>query len=290
MQQKIKLLFICFVFFFSFAFFGINTFNELGKVNNTQDFLFHFQELKTPGKDYLPLYHFSFSFFPLNELQFYLINLFLVCFILPFLLYKITKTWLSGLLLFALDLPFIIIHGATYPHLFVLIFFLIYLLNRNIIAFLSMAFLSALTHNEGLILFAAVFLAETINYLIHFEFKQNGYFPVGFIAGTKIMTLRNLIAVFFNALPFPFLYFSFNSLKKNLFYCILISFSLLGAFTNDIRALSIAQILILISAAEIIKEKPQKIKNAVIVFAFIQAAYFLLNYLPVTWKLIAFNA
>jgi len=280
---KVSILIIIFLLFYSF--FGTFNLNEYGKINNSQDFSFHFNTIKTKNfSNYPPLYHFLFSVIPLNELQFYLINLILICVVIPLLIFSITKKAYSVAVYFCLtSLPHTLIYGATYPHTLILIFFLLYLKNKKL--FFPLLILATLTHKSGLMLFISIFLIELIIlFYENFKLKMDSVFlSTGFLIGTKITGIKEIILILTNLIPLPLIYFS-KTIKDNKLLLLISILSLITATLNDIRAISIMQTALILN----FKMKKEIIKPMLILFS-VLTIYYLINYGIATIKLIIFT-
>lgn len=286
-KDYIKVLFLCLLFFCFYFFIGLNDLNVFGKINNGQDFSFHFTAIEDKNfSEYPPLYHLIFLPFVFNELSFYALNLFLILFFIPLLLFKLTKNFFSVLTYFVLtNLPHLMIFGATFPQALIIIFFLIYLnYRKNFVAFFLFLFLASITHKQGLTLFFAVGLIELIVFFYeNFKLKFDQVFcSGGFLIGSQIDSFKDVFAVFTSFVPLPLIYFSRKAFFDS-FYFLLICFSFLAGIFFDIRALWLAQIVL--SLNFVLPEK----KKGFLLLIFFYCLFFLFNFVLPTIKMIALN-
>lgn len=276
---KVSVLILIFLMFYSF--FGYFNLINFGKINNSQDFNFHFNTIKTKNfNDYPPLYHFVFSLIPLNEFQFYFINLILICIVIPLLLFKITKKSIVVAGYFCLtSLPHILIFGATFPHTLILIYFLIYLIEKRLLLLLIV--LAMFTHKSGLLFFLAIIVIEFLITIYNYKkIQYNNFFPVFYLVGERLDTIKNYIIVLLNSVPIPLIYFSRKILFKPFFLFISL-IALFTAITNDIRAITIIQICLLLNF-----EATKKQEKLLIKLFFVYTIYYLINFGITTIRII----
>jgi len=280
-KEYIKVSILILIFFLFYSFFGFYNLTEFGKINNSQDFNFHFNTIQNKDfSNYPPLYHFVLSLIPLTAFQFYLINLILICVIIPLLLFKITKKSLNVIGYFCLtSLPHILIFGATFPHALVLVFFLIYLIEKRLFPLLII--LATLTHKSGLMLFIGITGIEVLLSLWDYKkIKFDSFFSVFYLLGERLDTFKNAITVLLNAVPLPLIYFSKKIIDNPLLLFLSIT-ALITAITTDIRAISIIQISLLLSFQTTKKQEKLLIK----LFA-VYTIYYLINFGLTTIRII----
>jgi len=295
-KEYIKVSILILVFFIFYSVFGYINYTNYGIINNSQDFDFHWKKIQgLTTESYPALHHTIFSVFAFNELTYYLANIFLITIIIPLFLFKLNKNfWVVFIYFFAVNLPHVLIYGATYPQALILVFFLIYLNNRyNFKLLILLMILAKFTHKSGSILFFGILIFEffyvTFGDLIKKSFNINGFLPAGYLLGTRLNDLRQFCSLIFLALPLPIIYFAFKKLKENAFYIFLVFFSFIAAIINDFRAISIAQIILISCASYGIKNKSKKIKIGFILFALIQFIYYFLVYILGTTRLITLS-
>jgi len=277
MQNKTKTALLIVFFLVFYSVFGYINYINYGKPNNTQDFNFHWNKIKGLTKESYPeLHHFIFSFFAFNEYTYYLANIILIIVLIPFLLFKLTKNFWSILIyFFSTSLSHALIYGATYPQTLILVFFLIYLLNRyNFGLLILLLILSGITHKSGAALFIVILLYEFISVWLETLIKsiklKQKICSVGFLWGTKITSFFQVFELLFFVLPIPIIYFGLKKINKNHLFIYLSFISLLAAVMIDFRAISIMQICFIILAAEQIKESKPIIQKGFILFSITQ--------------------
>jgi hypothetical protein len=248
-----------------------------GTPNNTNDFIAHYY--KTIGdyendiaqeyysthflEEYPQVFHILAKPFAINQFGFYAFAVILICLIAPALLYKLAGNF-AVVIYFTLSLPHLILFNATFPSFLIMVYFLIYLLNRkNILIYLILFLLSIITHKHGAIVFFLIGLAELTNlYFIknNFEEKLQGVkynLGAGFLIGTKFNTPTKFFNMFSNQLN---IYFVWLARKKfDVFYLILLFASIYGAIFYDFRTIMLAQIIICVLVGKVFQEtKPSK--------------------------------
>lgn len=279
---------VCFAFFVFFSAFGLFNFFSYGSVNSGQDFLFHWNRVngivdETP---YPPLYHAVFSVFSFHVLGFYLANVFLVCVLVPLVLFLVSgRLWSVVVFFCGVSLPHMVLYGATFPQALVLLFFLVYLLFRR--SFSLLAVLTALaffTHHYGLYLFGFVWFVEILLYF----FKGNGKrFWAGMLLPSQFRGLDGFVAIVFFQAPLPVLFYGLRGFR-GLFELIVFAGSVaMSAF--DARALSVAQVLLAIGFGKGFEKKPKSLVFGMALFLVFQLAFYFLDYSGGTWKFIVFN-
>ena len=290
------------VFFLFYICFGAWNYVSYDKVNNTQDFDFHFKRVQGIDENpkYLPGYHAIFSLFGWNQFLFYSANVFLICVLIPILLYLLKNNWWVVAIYFCgIPLAHQLLYGATYPQALVLVFFLAYLVYRKRFgmhpgALIWLTIAATLTHNLGLALFSIIWLLESLSIIFkksglekHIEEFIGKYGAVGWIGPSQMIGLKGAIELFFFQLPIPVLIYGFSGLKS-LFYAVLVIVSIAGT-PFDFRAISIAQLILVFGTSEAIKGKSKKIKVGFVIFLIAQVAFYLLDYGLGTWKYIVLN-
>jgi len=298
MGDRGKVASIILIFFLFYFFFGFFNFWNYGTVNNTQDFVFHWGQIKrygpgdsyweqfdreTPDLDYPPVYHFLFSLFSFNKFSFYLANLFLIIVLIPILLFKVFRKWWAILIYFCgVSLPHQILYGATYPQALMLLYFLLYIVNRkNWELLLLLTILAYFTHSTGLLLFISIWGFELLGRFLN----KNKVLLVGWMKPITLNSWREFIAIFFFQIPLPVFYFGLKKLKSG-FFAGMIVLSFIAAI-KDFRALSIAQLLFCILAGNALSDSSRKIKIGFALFLLFQRIFYLMDYAGGTWKFIA---
>lgn len=280
-KEYIKVSVLILIFFLFYGFFGVSNYVNYGKINNSQDFFFHFNSIKERNTGNYPFfYHFVSVPFAFNEISFYLYNLILIIIIIPILLFYLTKNFFSVCAYFALtNLPHLMIFGATYPQALIIIFFLLYLIDKNL--FLPLLFFATFTHKSGLMFFLAIALIEFFVLIYkNFKLKFNSVFLSGFLIGSRITGIKEILSAILTFVPLPLIYFSKKAFS-NPFYFLLILSSIFAAVYFDIRALWIMQISLILNFVP-----PKKNKKAFLVLVFLYVIFFLINYGFPTIKLI----
>lgn len=275
-------MFLCFVFFCFYGFFAFQNFNSFGTVNNSQDFFFHFNKAKgLEGFDYPPLFHFISGVFSFNEIAFYFFGLTLIVFLIPFLLFHLTKSFYSVLIYFCLtNLPHLMLFGSTFPQALIIIFFLLYLIEKRLLILLTV--LSVFTHKSGLFLFSAIILIELIVlFYENFKLKIDSVFlSSGFLVGSKISGIKSLIASALISVPLPLIYFSRKTFSKPFYF--LIAFLGFGvALYADVRGLWLTQISLILNF------NPPKKKTGFLLLICLYCFFFLINYMISTIKVLS---
>jgi hypothetical protein len=248
-----------------------------GTPNNTNDFIAHYY--KTIGdyendiaqeyysthflEEYPQVFHILAKPFAINQFGFYAFAVILICLIAPALLYKLAGNF-AVVIYFTLSLPHLILFNATFPSFLIMVYFLIYLLNRkNILIYLILFLLSIITHKHGAIVFFLIGLAELTNlYFIKYDLKEKlehikYNLGAGFLIGTKFNTPTKFFNMFSNQLN---IYFVWLARKKfDVFYLILLFASIYGAIFYDFRTIMLAQIIICVLVGKVFQEtKPSK--------------------------------
>lgn len=301
-QANKKAVAIIAIFLLFYLCFGAWNYANYGKVNNTQDFDFHFKRVQGIDENpkYLWGYHVAFALFGGNQFLFYAVNVFLICVLIPGLLFCLKKNWWVVAIYFCgIPLAHQLLYGATYPQALILAFLLIYFVwrekhGRDPAALMVVTVPAVLTHNLGLALFAGVWGLETVTMILEYRglrkcFKESisKYGAVGWIGPSKMIGLKGAIELFFLQLPIPVLIYGFKGLKS-LFYVALAVVSIAGT-PFDFRTVSIAQLILVFGASEAIKERPKWIKSGFVVFLIAQVLFYLLDYGLGTWKYIVLN-
>lgn len=284
-KEYIKVLFLCLIFFCFYGFFALNNFNSFEKVNNSQDFFFHFNKANGTIQDidYPPLFHLISGIFSFNELAFYFFGLILIVFVIPFLLFYLTKKFYVVLVYFVLtNLPHIMLSGSTFPQALIIIFFLLYLIEKRL--FIPLTVLAFFTHNSGLFLFIGIILIELIVlFYENFKLKFDSVFSsVGYLVGSKITGIKSLTMSALISIPLPLIYFSRKAFSKPFYFLL----ALLGfgvALYSDVRGLWITQISLILNF------EPPKTKKGFLLLIFLYCFFFLINYMISTIKVIALN-
>lgn len=284
-KEYIKVMFLCLIFFCFYGFFVLNNFNSYGKVNNSQDFFFHFNKANgtIQESDYPPLFHFISSIFSFNEIAYYFFGLALIVFVIPFLIFHLTKNFYSVLVYFVLtNLPHLMLSGSTFPQALMIIFFLLYLIEKKLL--IPLCILASFTHKSGLALFIGVFIIELIVlFYDNFKLKFDSVFSsVGFLIGSKITGIKSLTMSALVSVPLPLIYFSRKAFSKP-FYLLLALLGFGVALYTDVRGLWLTQISLILNF-----EQP-KIKKGFLLLVFLYCFFYLINHMISTIKLITLN-
>lgn len=310
-KETIFAIFIICLFFFSYLLFGFWLLEKTGKINNSQDFIFHFQKAKgLPVGDYKPLYHFLFYFFSENEFLFYSANLFLVMVLIPFLLFFLCRSFWVVLIYFCgVSFPHFTLFSATYPAALMVFLFLIYLdlrkrfILKKFYICIGFVFIGGLIHSFGAALFLVVLLSEFVStiwaafqlkfFLLLFlksflteKTKALLKIPVILLPVHFDFSIRQTNNLFLNLLPLQTIYFAAR--KIDLFFLIIIIGSAFGML-REMRAIIIPQIICCICASDYIEKKEWKTKRLFLVFLLMQCFFYLILYFGETIKIIILN-
>jgi hypothetical protein len=262
------------VFFLTFYLvFGLTNSVLLGTPNNTNDFVAHYyktiNDFSNPvvqeyySTEFLENYPQGFHLlarpFASNEFGFYAFAIILICLIAPALIYKLAGNF-GVIIYFTLSLPHLVIYNATFPSFLIMIYVLIYLLNRkNILIYLILFLLSIVTHKHGAIVLFLVGLAElTQLYFIKYNLKEklNGIkynLGTGFLIGTKFNTPTQLFNMFANHLNIYYLWIARK--KIDLFYAILLFASIYGSIFYDFRTIMLSQIIVCVLVGQTLRNQ-----------------------------------
>jgi hypothetical protein len=262
------------VFFLTFYLvFGLTNSVLLGTPNNTNDFVAHYyktiadfsnpvvQEYYSTEflENYPQVFHLLAQPFASNEFGFYAFAIILICLIAPALIYKLAGNF-GVIIYFTLSLPHLVIYNATFPSFLIMIYVLIYLLNRkNILIYLILFLLSIITHKHGAIVLFLVGIAElTQLYFIKYNLKEKlndikYNLGTGFLVGTKFNTPTQLFNMFANHLNIYYLWIARK--KIDLFYAILLFASIYGAIFYDFRTIMLAQIIVCVLVGQTLQNK-----------------------------------
>lgn len=262
------------MFFLTFYLvFGLTNSVLLGTPNNTNDFVAHYyktiNDFSNPvvqeyySTEFLENYPQGFHLlarpFASNEFGFYAFAIILICLIAPALIYKLAGNF-GVIIYFALSLPHLVIYNATFPSFLIMIYVLIYLLNRkNISIYLFLFLLSIITHKHGAIVLFLVGLAElTQLYFIKYNLREKLHgikynLGTGFLIGTKFNTPTQIFNMFANHLNIYYLWIARK--KIDLFYAILLFASVYGAIFYDFRTIMLAQIIVCVLVGQTLQNK-----------------------------------
>jgi len=284
MDGSSKVLLISYAFLFLYLFIGIFNFSNFGLVNNSVDWDVHWNKVNDLDyhEGYPSTYHFLFQVFNSSQLFFYGVNLIVICFLIPLLLFLITKTYWSSILYFCgVSLPHVWIYGSTFPQAIIFTLILFYLLNRkNPYVFFGCFVLASILHRHGIYLFALVFGAEIIEFIFNKYLKEKLYLFV-VLGVEKFNYIHEYLFFLFMNVSFPVLIFS-RSIVKNIFYLVLaiVPFFLLN---YDARILSVTQLAFLVIASPKIAKSEHKWLISFILFWYL--ILFLLEFAVGTTKL-----
>ena len=284
MEGSSKVLLISYAFLFFYLAIGIFNFSNFGLVNNSVDWDVHWNKVNdlNYSPSYPSAYHFLFNIFDSSQLLFYGVSLIIVCFLIPILLFLVTKTHWSAILYFCgISLPHVWIYGSTFPQAFVFMLILIYLANRkNPFVFLSGLILASLVHRHGAQLFALILCAEIIEFIFNKYLKEKlSLFVV--LGVEKFNSIFEYLFYFLMNISFPVLIFS-RSIIKNIFYLVLAVVPLF-LLNYDARLLSVTQLALLIIASPKIAKSEHKWLISFILFWYL--LLFLLGFAVGTSKL-----
>lgn len=290
---------ICLLFFVIYIVLGSILYFSFGTPNNTNDFKDHFDRLNGSKKNYLPLYQIMFSPFGKNVLVFWGINLFVATFIIPFLLFRLTKTFWAIILYFC-GISFFhqIIYSATFPMLLIMVYLLVYFnFRKNIPILLFLTILANYTHSAGLQLFLIIIFAELtiyygkrISYLFTMFFLTGKIIPakaeIGYLTQQSIKSDNGIINIFTIMLPLPIFLIALK--KSGVFFGILIIASFFAAI-NDLRGLVVAELCCIILASQEIQYYSINFKKWIIIALIFNAIFYLFSFWLETYKLIVLN-
>jgi hypothetical protein len=253
---------------------GLTNYTLKGTPNGTNDFIAHYykatEDFEHPRaleyyspeflEQYPPVFHFLAKPFVANEYWFYFFAVILIVLIAPALLYKLAGDF-AVIIYFALSLPHMVLYNATFPSFVIMIYVLIYLLQRkNWALLLILTILSFFTHKEGVLVFGAIIVAELIEAKL-----KNKEFVAGLLVGVKASTPAQILMLLVNHVNFYFIWISRKSFT--IFYTILFCFSFATSLFWDMRAIILAQIILCVLVAETMKtQKPSKKFWAIWVF------------------------
>lgn len=281
------------VFFLTFYLvFGLTNSVLLGTPNATNDFVAHYyktinnfsnpvvQEYYSTEflENYPQVFHLLAKPFALNQFVFYAFAIILICLIAPALIYKLAGKF-GVIIYFALSLPHLVIYNATFPSFLIMIYVLIYLLNRkNISIYLLLFLLSIMTHKHGAIVFLLVGLAElTQMYFVKHNLKEKlndikYNLGTGFLVGTKFNTPTQIFNMFANHLNIYYLWIARK--KIDFFYAILLFASIYGSIFYDFRTIMLAQIIVCVLVGQTLQSQ-----NATKFFWLVTILLLLFNFL-----------
>lgn len=265
--MKLKAGQIIILFLTLYLVLGLTNYTLKGTPNGTNDFLAHYY--KTTGdienekaleyyspdflEKYPQVFHILAKPFAVNEFGFYAFAVILVCLIAPALLYKIAGDF-AVFIYFAISLPHMILYNATFPSFLIMIYVLIYLLNRkNWKLLIVLAMLAVVTHKHGFFIFALICFAEMAQ--IYFTDKK---FLAGLLVGVKASTPAQVLMIFINHVN---IYFVWIARKKfTIFYSILFGASVIASIFYETRTIILAQIILCVLVGETFQTtKPSKL-------------------------------
>lgn len=258
-MKKLILLFIAL-----YCLLGITNSMFFGTPNNTNDFVFHYyrangdttnpeftEHYSVEGMSSYPrLFHIATSFFAQNKLLFYIAMVFLICGLMPLLIYKVAGN-IAVWVYFALSLPHMVLYNATFASFLILIYFVIYLKYRTFPALFFLTILAFFTHRWGALFFLAILIAELISSII--KKHELVFAPAGVLLQNKITSFTKIISVLLHHVNFYFLYLARKS--KESFYWILILIGFVGAIIIDFRIITLAQISLAIMLGNLYSNK-----------------------------------
>lgn len=245
---------------------GLTNYTLKGTPNRTNDFLAHYykangdldnpQALEYYSEEFLEGYpqtfHIFASFFAVNQFWFYFFAVILVCLIAPALLYKCAGDF-AVILYFAVSLPHMILYNATFPSFTIMLFVLIYLLQRkNWALLLLLTVLALFTHKHGFFVFALIVLAEVVD-----SFLVDKKFFAGLLVGGKSITTTGFISLFLNHVN---LYFIWIARKKfTIFYTLVFVAGIFASVFYETRSIILSQIILCVLIGKTFQtEKPSK--------------------------------
>jgi hypothetical protein len=154
-----------------------------------------------------------------------------------------------------------ILYNATFPSFLIIVFVLIYLLNRkNWVLLALLTIISLFTHKEGIVVFGIVILAELAeNYL------KNTKFFAGLLIGVKASTPAQALMLFVNHTNIYFIWVARKAFT--IFYIILFIAGICASIYWDMRAIILSQIVLCVLVGETMKtQKPTKLFWAIWLF------------------------
>jgi hypothetical protein len=245
-------------------------------INNSVDFDVHWNKVNDPTykPNYPNTYHLLFGLLSFDQFIFYFANLLIICALIPYLIFKVTKTWWGAFLYFAgVSLPHMWIYGATFPQSIVFLLFLMYLIKRkNVVVLLITGFLASLIHREGIYLFILVVIAELIDYMIVPHLRK--YAPFVVLGVQKFNTIPDFLFYLLANISIP-LWIAAKNIFIQPFYLIL-AIAPLFMLNYDARIVSVTQLVILLISAPVIAK--YKHKKAVLLILFAYLFFFLYGF------------
>lgn len=253
-----KALLVCFLATIFYLVFSSFFFFEFGTPNNGSDFDNHWKAINGDLiKGYPSGYHSLFKYFNGNKELFFGVNIILICFVLPMLLFKLTKTWLVTIIYFlATGLVHQWLFNATFPQATIFILITIYLLNRkNWLVLLLCGLLAGSIHRQGLMIFIAILGAEIFESIIN-KIKNKELLPEVAVLQGATINQSMLFPIFFLQLTLPLLILG-RKILQNYFLLFLAIVGLLMSYL-DLRTISLTQFVLIIVAAQGLKDSTHK--------------------------------
>lgn len=258
---KVSAVNLCLIFFIVFLLFFSGIFVLTGKFFNSNDYYFHFYRSQNKCflehyslnecKNYAPGYALISSLFSFNEGTFLLFNLFLICFLIPFIIYHYNKSILGLLIYFCSGFIFNVFYAGIFAQLLLSIFFLISISIKEFNLFdLLFLILSPFIHSTAPFF---VLLMVVFKFFENFKFERLNSFV--FLLPSKLS-----FSVLFKLMPFP-LWLYLNNLSFGKIFLILVF--LFMALTDARSVLFIPLCLALWLPSQLIK-KPLKIKQLIV--------------------------
>lgn len=287
MPDKRKALLICGLATVFYLVFSSYLFINFGTPNNTNDFEAHWGGIHgSPPSNYRTGYYALFNYFDENKEVFFAMNVVLICFMLPMLLFLITKTWWATIIYFAATgLPHQWLFNATFPQAVVFTLIAVYLLNRkNWWIFLLCALFASTIHRQGLMIFLAILAAEAFLFFVQ-NLKLKKFVPAVAVLQGAALSFPTLLSVFLLSLTLPLLWLG-RKIVKDYF---LLFLAIVGVVMSvvDLRSISLTQFSLILVAAQGLKDSPNK-KFWVSVL-FLQAIFLVSVYGVETIKTIVLN-
>lgn len=289
MDGRLKAVSLIFLFFLLYLSVGVWNYWSFGAVNGGQDFAFHWGRVSGVvfEREYPVGFHLIFSFFGWSQIAFYAANLFLIVVLIPLLLWRISGKWWSVLIYFCgISLPHQLLYGATYPQALLLALFLFYLCFRRNWALLGvLTAVGLLVHHQGLLLFAGVWAAELFwLFWKKFARKRIDKFihGAGLLVHSRWWGLEGTVELFLIQVPIPVFYFGLKGLKDG-FFALLLAGSFLAA-TQNLRAISVAQLVLVVFSSRAISKCRLRIKAGFVLFLVFQGLFFVADFVGGTLK------
>lgn len=291
--------FFIFSLFFFILFFGVFYYTYLnwgefsGWVNDS-DYYFHWSKsngqcpdrfyTKEACETYSPIYHILGSFFTFDEWAFNLLPMIILIFLIPYLIYRKTKSNWSILIYFSSVLIFNIMYASLFAQMMFMIFFtlILYFEKFHLIRDVGLSILGIFSHREAIFVVIPLLLLKIFGK--HLDvFLDGPFFALFGLPFTGHPDDQAGPVYFFSFSPLINWFFTLRlSVSKILF----ISFFFMGAVFLNYRTLLFIPILWAFWLPEIIEKTDERYKKFLIwiylvwiILQFVTFVY-IANYLP----------